>query len=690
MKIPVGNFGYHTATLESGKTPPAQAFVNNSLSSLADSGLKVSTDLMESNAKAKALEASTGFQNDALDIGNAIETKLKNKEIRREDVQPLLDKQISDLRKKRLEGQADAYQPSLSSSFDATTGGVKRQLDKAIETDLKEETVAAMSNTVESLHRLALTDPHKAISQADTILDTQGKGILGADKIQAAKQSFREKASFSYLSKQIVDNRDSIKGLQGVVSRINSDEFASLDPDKRTTLVSHAETMIDRNIARAEAAQKRKEAQLERGIKEVSQVMMAGYPVDPSSIATLEQAAKGTIYESEIKSLRSQVDYVSKFTSASPAQMEAELNRLDSEMHKPGAKVTPEMIGMKNKLETLRDTTVKQLQENPMGYAVSQGWMPATPIDFSNPQNLPSQIQARVDVAYGLNKQYGSPLKILFPQEADNLSKYLNAAPVESKLQYIEAIHNGVKDPAVFRSVMGQIAPDSPNTAWGAVLYGMGRESVTTHWFKPDEVINGKTAAVLLFRGESMLNPGKNDKQNDGKTKGFPMPSEKDMNQEFSSMADAAFPGASQVRDQMYQASKAIYAAMSADAGDYAGQINSERFRRAVKLATGGIGSYNGADVMLPYAMPEDKFNDEANKRVKALVQSGRLDKSLTEDRLMNLPLMSANGNGRYFLRAGDALVMDKNGPVILDFNEPLPVLPEAPKPVRRTRGVQR
>gem|GEM_PF-4747896 len=658
MKIPVGEFGYRPAQLaRDGNRPPVQAFVQDGLTVLGKSGLAVSTDALESAAKAKAIEAHAGMQNDALELTSTLEKQLQAQEITRDQVPELLTKGLEEIKKKRLEGVAPGLQEHVSAGFVGIEGQVKRAAEKAIELNLKQERIGAISNTLEDFHRLALTDPQKAIRQAEMVLDTEGPGVLGADKVAAAKQAFREKASYSYLSKQILDNRDSIQGLKGVLGRINSEEFANLDPDKRNMLVSHAETMIDRNEARALAAENRRLAQIERGIKQVTQTALLGYPVDAGSLDALTRAAKGTAYEQDVAGLRTQIDYVRRFTQASPVQMEAELNRLDVEMHKPDARVTPELIGMREKLGQLYANTKKILNENPMGYAVSRGQADIQPMDISNPDSLKSQVQARAEVAYGLQRQYGAPLKILFPEEAQQLSAILRKAPVDQKVALLGILDQSIGDKNVYNATLSQIAPDSPVTALAGVHAGRGRMQVTN----------------LMLRGESILRPVKSEDGTPDKGKLWPMPPEKDLRDSFARYERDAFAGHPQARSAYYQAALAIYAAKSADAGDSSGELNSDRWDQSIRLATGGIEKWNGRYTVMPYGMERGAFKDGLYSRIDQIAKSGRLADGVTGSKLRDLPLEPIR-DGQYVFRAGDGVLVGKDGkPIIIDFNASAP-----------------
>lgn len=680
-KIPVGNFGYRVAETSPGNRVGPRAFVDGDpggLDKITQAALgEVRRQRREEDvarrqaeaelARARAIEAHTGFQNDALELADSLEKRLKAKEIKREEIPELWTQGVDELRARRLEGVAPEDQPTVGASFGQVEGRLRQGLRKVIDTDIREERVAKVNGSLEELHRLALVDPQGAIQQANQIIDAQAD-IIGADKLQEEKQRFQERALYSHVTKLVNDNRGSRAGLERVLNDLNGEKYAGLDPDKRNTLANHAQIQIDRLDARAEAAAARREAQLERGIREVEKVAMAGFPVSPESLDALERGAKGTALEGQVAALKAQVNYVGKFAAAPPTVMEAELQRLDADMRKPGARVTPELIEKRNALGRLYETTKRQIQENPIGYAGARGLADVQPLDLSDPDSLKSQLQARVEVAYGLNKTLGAPVKVLMPEEAEALGTMLRDSTPEQKQQLLGVLERAVGDQAAYAGVMGQIAPDSPVTAYAGVLMAKQRDVTIKKW-GTDETVSPRQTSRYLLQGEALLNPPKGAKGADGKSRGFPMPTETMLRPDFDGQAGEAFRGAPQAADVAYQAAKAIYAGMAAEAGDYSGEIDGSRWKKAITMATGGIGSFNGAKVVLPYGMEEGAFRDAVRGQLDAAVRDKRVSASKEQIRGMQIESV---GDARYLVRSGGSYLLDNTGaPLVLDLTEP-------------------
>jgi hypothetical protein len=250
-------------------------------------------------------------------------------------------------------------------------------------------------------------------------------------------------------------------------------------------------------------------------------------------------------------------------------------------------------------------------------------------------------------------------MKPMTPEETSLAVTTLKSASVPQKLDFFSKLMNASNgDYQGYSSVMSQIAPDAPVLAIAGEFAGKGRNQ----------------AASLLLRGDAILRP---DQKADGKPdqgKLLPMPAEKDMRRVFDDQVRDAFAGMPNARADHFQAARAIYAAMSSDAGDRDTTIlDTKRWQQAIDMATGGFASYAGKRIPLPYGQDLSQFKDGLAIRVEDLTASGRLDDKWTRGQLLDLPLEAA-GDGKYKFKVGDADLVDKQGNVVkLDFSLPAP-----------------
>jgi hypothetical protein len=213
-------------------------------------------------------------------------------------------------------------------------------------------------------------------------------------------------------------------------------------------------------------------------------------------------------------------------------------------------------------------------------------------------------------------------------------------------------------------AVMAQLAPDDPVTAIAGSQAARGRNA----------------EADLILRGQAILRPST---KSDGKPDSsglLPMPPELDLRMRFDSYVREAFTGKPEARNAHYQAAKAAYAALSIDAGDRDTKIfNSDRWEQAMETAIGRVDKYNSRRIVLPHGIDLGEFKVGVRERIDDAARSGNLDPTWTASRLRDLPLENL-GDGRYVLRSGNGVVVDKRGrPVVINFNLIPSVPPDEP-----------
>lgn len=196
-----------------------------------------------------------------------------------------------------------------------------------------------------------------------------------------------------------------------------------------------------------------------------------------------------------------------------------------------------------------------------------------------------------------------------------------------------------------------------------------------------------------MLRGESILNPNRKEDGNpDGGTL-LPLPSDEQFRKLFDETVRDAYAVSPEARSGHFQAAKAIYAALSVDAGDRdTSLLDRDRWKQSIDMATGGMTDYNGRRIPLPYGVTHDQFRDGLLRRLESLAYSGRinerwgkfgalqLDTNFSPDqafsRLRSLPLLPV-GEGRYALVVGEALLVDAEGKVVeIDFSVSAPFRP--------------
>lgn len=302
----------------------------------------------------------------------------------------------------------------------------------------------------------------------------------------------------------------------------------------------------------------------------------------------------------------------------------------------------------------------KARTDDPVAFAMGQGAYGIKPFERLDDMNkFCAEFARRAAAAPAIASAYGTPVQLLSTGEAKGMAAMLRASPVEAQKRYLGAMAKSINDPELFKATMQSIAPDSPTVAVAGIYQARGLRTT-----------DSRDVADLILRGQAILTPNRKEDGTGhmGGTSLVKMPEAKLMLPEWNNTTGSAFKGREQAADLFMQTARAIYAARSAETGDYSGILDAGRWRAAIQLATGGIQRHNGAEIVMPYGMAYDKFRDGLQARADALVKAGGVLNATSAD-LQRLPLENI-GDGRYLVRRGAGYLVDKNGrPVVMDFN---------------------
>jgi hypothetical protein len=523
------------------------------------------------------------------------------------------------------------------------------------------EAQARVDNRVNSVEaglnkaaQAVLTDPR----QRAIALNEQLAYINSIDIPPKAKEALKERALQSLdsaaLNGEINRSRNNIRAMDGLLDRMGKGEFAGVPAQQLAAAETRIGNFKNSLIVRSEAAERRRLTGLEQQAKRLSWYVENGRDIPPNEIDTFTRNAKGTAYEGALMPILDEQKAVSEIAKLAPDQQVAKVKEMQASY---GETPSKEQLTKLTKIQRYVNNNLKLLNESPLDYAAQREGAQVTPLDLQKPDTWASTLGARTAILTDQARRNGVAPKGLLPQEAQQISNALKAARPEQARDMLTKLYAGFGDDKVYRATMQQLAPDNPVMAVAGIAAARGLESSAD-----------RSVADYILRGQQLL---RQDTKEDGKPSGgklIPMPKETEMASGFASLEGNAFAGREQARNAYYQAAKSIYAAKSAEEGDYSGEIKSERWDTAMNLATGGIDTYKGRSIVLPYGVKVGEFKDGLKQRIPALIAAGRLTDGWTPEKLRDLPLENA-GDGRYFFRVGDGVLVGKDGrPVVLDW----------------------
>lgn len=605
----------------------------------------------------RAAASFASYEADITAVTADLSTRLTEGQIKREDAQAQLDKELEGLKKKHLEDLSPQMRAQLSDNLIRFDSRAKLQFDGVLKTHARQERADQANAALEALSRLP--DPEQAVAQASA-LKGELTALYGAERAGKMVQSFAEGKWASHFTGRLNASRNDGRVLAALEQEVV--KTSALDEDKKNVLLGRITGFREAIAARAERAAASRERTLRAQIETNDRLILQGFEPSAEQLSGTLAAAKGTPYEATARQQVAFANQTAQFREATPREQEAFLNQMEARVR---ANPTPDAVQSLNAYRTIANNTREQVREDPISFAAQKRLAEVRPLDFAKPETLGDQMNARISVARGMQQQYGAPLKVLTKQEAAQMSQLISSADSAARVRFFGTLKGAIPDAEAYQATMQQIAPDSPVTAWAGSLAGK-RPFVERNWIRADVETQATKVSELMLRGESLLNPNAADRKQDGRGAAFKLPSEGDLRTAFDGRLGQAYASRPDAAAVGYQAAKAVYAALSADEGDYSGQINSGRWQRAMDMATGGTARWNGKDVIRPYGVGESEFVDMVGRRIGELSAAGKV--KLSQAELGRMQLESA-GDAKYLLRHGTGYLTDATGrPVVIDL----------------------
>lgn len=236
----------------------------------------------------------------------------------------------------------------------------------------------------------------------------------------------------------------------------------------------------------------------------------------------------------------------------------------------------------------------------------------------------------------------------------------INMLPPKGALQLFGGLSQAINDPDAYEAAIQQIAPDSPVRALAGRIYAK-QDTNSGGVTKGTPGADAGNVAMLMVRGEALLNPGKADAKEDGRGARVTMPPNNELDAEIADAVGAAFAGRSTDYRTANQAVRAVYAAKSADAGDMTGELDAKRLREAITAVVGEPVSIGGRDVIPPWGMSSDRFEDQAETYIDARFKAAGIANP-GDVGMLNVP----GRDGVYVLTRGMQPLVDRNGQPLL------------------------
>ncbi|MEQ6971041.1 hypothetical protein [Pectobacterium polaris] len=683
MRIPTGNFGNAVPNPQPTRVSVSgTGAIGQAVAGLADDARR------EVNAvvRARAGESMLDYQIKLKDVNESIRRGVEDGTLRADQVENVYNEAVGKLEKPQFSGLGIA-------ETQVAEGGLKRYESDGLttaqgyaRTALKIEARDQVDSGLDKLGKLTNypgADIEK-INEMSAGYEEQGRLAYGA-QWSKVRQNFVDKNWFNQAQQKLMEARNNGAALSDLSNQLTSEKgfyIDKLDPDRRNALLNQAMGYQTRLEAKAAAAEAKREALAARTYNSFAQQVYSDLPTTAEQQERLIASTRGTSVEAEVKDLLSDQDTIRKVISAGPAESQNYVNNLYAELNANGGDMRQWRLAQR--LNTAVQKNNKQLMETPLLFNQNRTGDAVTPIDMTalNPtaaaamsamegaditQKFGASItdrSATID-AVRSNTGVNVPRRLLLPQEASYLSSELKKQSVEGQAGLLSRLRNAVNNDTDYQSIMQQIAPDSPITAYaGSLAVTDTPLTVERNYFADDVTVTGQQVAQRLLTGNQILNPSKEQRNEDGSPKNFPIPPQKEFTNAIADKLDGVFANMPQAYQQSDQAIRSYYVARAAEKGLITGAVDQDILDESINAVIGTVVNVNGQKTIAPWGMSELSFKTASKRAFSDAITSQGLPAAAL-DKFDNMGMQYV-GKDQYLMIYGKSPLLDPSGKKVI------------------------
>lgn len=300
------------------------------------------------------------------------------------------------------------------------------------------------------------------------------------------------------------------------------------------------------------------------------------------------------------------------------------------------------------------DTVNNARKADPIQFSIDREKL--NQIDFSNAQSFTNSLKERSASVTDISNSYQTPLTVFSAQEEMVLSQLMEKAPASQKIEYLDAIRQGLKNNNSYTAALRQISKSDTSLAVAGII--MDKPSSVTaqsNLISSDISVSPQDAAQLIVQGNMAIKSGKD----------FVMPKDAELRESFAEKVGDTFSGDISGASSAFSVAKDAYAGLMSKKGNLSGEYDDDTWTQAINIATGGIHDYNGmGNIMLPWGMDIDDFDARVNR------SWGKIAPEVGRQANEKIGLKSF-GDSQYLIKQGSGYILNKDGsPVVIDLTQ--------------------
>jgi hypothetical protein len=529
---------------------------------------------------------------------------------------------------------------------------LSRTVGKAVTQRNQSDVRAGIDAQMEYAQRLYVSEPAKADAMIASTFESLGPHSgLDAAQLGKLQQTWREGTRLNKAQSLVQMARTDNKALDAVATRLTGDEFADVDPSRKTAILGQIEGFKVSNIQKAEAAQRAAQARQEAALRKAEAAFTAansltaqGKPLSQEYVAQVSAATAGTPFAAAFKESLAVAPANTAFGVQPLAVQERILQDQRAQLLATGT--DPKVEKRYSELEKIHQQAKREYEEDPLLAAAERGVIPqVAPLDTSSVAGLLKSVGQRTQQADIVRQQVGAPVSPLVKQEAAQVAKLIEVLPADQRATAVAEIASamGPQQAAALSRQMG------PKNKALAIAFGLAGSKTT----------NGRYTSELVLRGAQAIKDRAVKEDNSALT---------GIRAQVAAEIGDAVQGPA--RDDLIDAAVLTYYGKQSE--------GNASLKEAVRLATGGITERGGRKIVLPYGVKEDDFDTRlrgmqpgafAGQAPDGQVYAGGAPVPLA-DFVKQLPDASlvTVGNGKYHVRAGGSLVTNKaRRPIVVE-----------------------
>ncbi|ECG8608153.1 hypothetical protein FE298_10545 [Salmonella enterica subsp. salamae serovar 47:z:e,n,x,z15] len=490
---------------------------------------------------------------------------------------------------------------------------------------------------------------------ADEPLDSSNPDTL---KALCAAIIQHENGSQPYSDQQLTSGVSAALGLSSIPTNTKrytgNAAFDAASPEAQASFMRQADQMRRQQQAEYKTT-------IDSQVRDATAAYMRGVefpnPPDEAAFMAAYGVREGNLRYTEFKNTQIAGQYIGSFRNMPTSSITAYVDQLRPDTGETGEGYASR-AALYDNVVTAANQVIKQRQADPVQFSLAAGQ--TKPIDMNNQANFGQSIALRAAQVNDLAKAYGTPLTFFSKEEANQIGTFFRDAPVSQQSAYLDTIRQSTGGGQVYMSALQQISANASSAAVAGILMDKpGGMVAEKNWFNPDVSVSPETAAQTILSGAA-ARKGTDD------AKGIAMPKDTELRLEFSDMVKDAFAGDAQGASMAYEIAKDYYAGVMAKKGVVSGEIDSDTWKQAVNVATGGVYDYNGmGNVLLPWGMSSEQFDKQVDQAWKDQVTGAGIKAPPGQYGLQSY------GDSQYLVKLGTGYLLKDDGtPVVIDLTQ--------------------